>query len=52
VVYTLLDDGHFDRVEVVTGSMFPDKQQEVVSSVKPADQVVSDALDVQNTVEQ
>ena len=30
----------------------PGKQQEVVSGIKPGDQVVSNALDLQNTVEQ
>lgn len=51
-VYTPLGSGHFRRVEVVTGSMLPNKQQEVVSGIKPGDQVVSNALDLQNTVEQ
>lgn len=51
-VYTPLGNGHFKRVEVVTGSMLSDKQQEVVSGIKPGDQVVSNALDLQNTVEQ
>jgi cobalt-zinc-cadmium efflux system membrane fusion protein len=51
-VYTPLGGGHFKRVEVVTGNMLPDKQQEIVSGIKPGDQVVSNALDLQNTVEQ
>jgi cobalt-zinc-cadmium efflux system membrane fusion protein len=51
-VYTPLSNAHFKRVEVVTGSMLPDKQQEIVSGIKPGDQVVSNALDLQNTVEQ
>ena len=51
-VYTPLGSGHFKRVEVVTGNMLPDKQQEIVSGIKPGDQVVSNALDLQNTVEQ
>jgi cobalt-zinc-cadmium efflux system membrane fusion protein len=51
-VYTPLPNGHFRRVEVVTGSMLPGKQQEIVSGIKPGDQVVSNALDLQNTVEQ
>jgi len=51
-VYTPLGEGHFKRVEVVTGSMLPEKQQEVVSGIKPGDRVVSNALDLQNTVEQ
>jgi cobalt-zinc-cadmium efflux system membrane fusion protein len=51
-VYTLLGDGHFKRAEVVTGNMLPNNQQEIVSGIKPGDQVVSNALDLQNTVEQ
>lgn len=51
-VYMPLGNGHFKRVEVVTGNMLPDKQQEVVSGIKPGDQVVLNALDLQYTVEQ
>jgi cobalt-zinc-cadmium efflux system membrane fusion protein len=51
-VYTPLGNGRFKRVEVATGSMLPGKQQEIVSGIKPGDQVVSNALDLQNTVEQ
>jgi membrane fusion protein, heavy metal efflux system len=51
-VYTPLGNGHFRRVEVATGNMLPNKQQEIVSGIKPGDQVVSNALDLQNTVEQ
>jgi len=51
-VYTPLGDGHFKRAEVVTGNMLPNQQQEIVSGIKPGDQVVSNALDLQNTVEQ
>lgn len=51
-VYTPLSNGHFRRVEVVTGSTLPNQQQEVISGIKPGDQVVSNALDLQNTVEQ
>lgn len=51
-VYTPLSNGHFRRVEVVTGSTLPNKQQEIISGIKPGDQVVSNALDLQNTVEQ
>jgi hypothetical protein len=32
--------------------MLPDNMQEVVSGMKPGDQVVSNALVLQNTVEQ
>jgi cobalt-zinc-cadmium efflux system membrane fusion protein len=51
-VYTPLSAGHFKRLEVVTGSMLPNNMQEVVSGIKPGDQVVSNALALQNTVEQ
>jgi len=44
--------GHFKRLEVVTGNMLPGNQQEVVSGIKPGDQVVSNALVLQNTLEQ
>jgi hypothetical protein len=39
-------------VEVVTGKMLADNEQEIISGIKPGDQVVSNALDLQNTVEQ
>jgi cobalt-zinc-cadmium efflux system membrane fusion protein len=51
-VYAPVGNGHFKRMEVVTGRMLPDQQQEVVSGMKPGDQVVSNALALQNTVEQ
>jgi cobalt-zinc-cadmium efflux system membrane fusion protein len=51
-VYTPLSAGHFKRLEVVTGNMLPGNMQEVVSGIKPGDQVVSNALALQNTVEQ
>jgi membrane fusion protein, heavy metal efflux system len=51
-VYLPLGNGHFKRVEVKSGNMLPDKQQEIVSGLKPGDKVVSNALDLQNTVEQ
>jgi cobalt-zinc-cadmium efflux system membrane fusion protein len=44
--------GHFKRLEVVTGSMLSGNLQEVVSGIKPGDQVVSNALPLQNTLEQ
>ncbi|MGB8759996.1 MAG: efflux RND transporter periplasmic adaptor subunit [Candidatus Sulfotelmatobacter sp.] len=51
-VYTPIGAGHFKRLEVTAGSMLPGKQQEVVSGLKPGDKVVSNALALQNTVEQ
>ncbi|HLH07130.1 MAG TPA: efflux RND transporter periplasmic adaptor subunit [Terriglobales bacterium] len=51
-VYAPIASGHFKRLEVVTGNMLPNGMQEIVSGVKPGDQVVSNALPMQNTVEQ
>jgi len=51
-VYAPIGGGHFKRLEVVTGNMLPGNLQEVVSGIKPGDQVVSNALVLQNTVEQ
>ena len=51
-VYTPVRTGHFKRLEVVTGDMLPGNLQEVISGVKPGDQVVSNALPLQNTLEQ
>jgi membrane fusion protein, heavy metal efflux system len=51
-VYTPVTIGHFKRLEVVTGNMLPGNLQEVVSGIKPGDQVVSNALPLQNTLEQ
>ena len=51
-VYTPGAAGHFRRIEVVGGTMLPNNMQEVVSGIKPGIQVVSNALVLQNTVEQ
>jgi len=51
-VYMPVSQGHFKRLGVVTGNMLPNNMQEVVSGIKPGDQVVSNALPLQNTVEQ
>ena len=51
-VYAPINAGHFKRLEVSAGSMLPDNLQEVVSGLKPGDRVVSNALALQNTVEQ
>ena len=42
----------FRRVEVVAGLVLPDKLQEITSGIKPGQQVVSNALVLENTVEQ
>lgn len=51
-VYLPIGNGHFKRMEVATGAMLPNNQQEITKGVKPGDQVVSNALPLQNTVEQ
>jgi membrane fusion protein, heavy metal efflux system len=51
-VYVPADNGRFRRLEVVGGLMLPGNLQEIVSGLKPGDQVVSNALVLQNTVEQ
>jgi len=52
LVYAPLCQGRFRRQEVVAGIMLPGNLQEVVSGLKPGDQVVERALVFQNTVEQ
>jgi cobalt-zinc-cadmium efflux system membrane fusion protein len=44
--------GHFKRLEVVPENMLPGNLQEIVSGIKPGDRVVSNALVLQNTLEQ
>jgi membrane fusion protein, heavy metal efflux system len=51
-VYEPLGNTHFKRQEVVTGNILPGNQQEVVKGLKPGDKVVTNALDLQSTVEQ
>jgi cobalt-zinc-cadmium efflux system membrane fusion protein len=51
-VYWPVGGGHFKRLEVITGDTLPGNMQEIISGVKPGDQVVSNALMLQNTVEQ
>jgi cobalt-zinc-cadmium efflux system membrane fusion protein len=51
-VYVQIGNGHFKRMEVATGAMLPNNQQEITKGLKPGDQVVSNALPLQNTVEQ
>jgi len=51
-VYTPLGNGRFRRQAVVAGETLPDNTQEVASGLKPGDQVISNALVFQNTVEQ
>jgi membrane fusion protein, heavy metal efflux system len=51
-VYTPLGNGRFRREEVNAGNMLPENMQEIVSGLKPGDQVVARALVFQSTVEQ
>jgi cobalt-zinc-cadmium efflux system membrane fusion protein len=51
-VYIPAGDKQFRRLEVKSGEMLPNKMQEVLSGVKPGQQVVSNALVLQNTAEQ
>lgn len=51
-VYMPLGGGHFKRLEVVSGKMVPGNLQQIASGLKPGDQVVANALMLQNTVEQ
>lgn len=52
-VFVPLRNGRFRREEVMAGNMLPGNQiQEVVSGLKPGDQVVTSALVFENTVEQ
>jgi membrane fusion protein, heavy metal efflux system len=51
-VYVPTKDKKFRRVEVKGGDMLPGDMQEIVSGLAPGDQVVSNALEFQNTVQQ
>jgi cobalt-zinc-cadmium efflux system membrane fusion protein len=51
-VYVPAGDKRFRRVEVVAGAQLPGNLQEIVSGSKAGQQVVSNALVLQNTVEQ
>jgi cobalt-zinc-cadmium efflux system membrane fusion protein len=51
-VYVPAGDKKFRRVEVTAGPQLPGNLQEIVSGVKAGQQVVSNALVLQNTVEQ
>jgi cobalt-zinc-cadmium efflux system membrane fusion protein len=51
-VYVPAGDKKFRRVEVVAGQILPGNMQEVISGIKPGDQIVQNALVFQNTVEQ
>lgn len=50
-VYSPTANGHFQRHEVESGINLPNGMQEVVSGIKPGDQVVTNALMLQDTSE-
>jgi membrane fusion protein, heavy metal efflux system len=51
-VYVPIGGNKFRRTEVVAGRTLPGNIQEIVSGIKPGQQVVGNALALQNTVEQ
>jgi membrane fusion protein, heavy metal efflux system len=51
-VYVPVDGNRFRRTEVVTGDMLPGNLQAIVSGLQPGQQVVSNALEFQNSAEQ
>jgi cobalt-zinc-cadmium efflux system membrane fusion protein len=51
-VYVPDGNRQFRRIEVVGGNMLPGNLQEIVSGIKPGQRVVSNALVLENTLEQ
>jgi membrane fusion protein, heavy metal efflux system len=51
-VYVPVTGNEFRRVEVVGGAMLPGNLQEVISGIAPGQQVIANALELQNTVGQ
>jgi cobalt-zinc-cadmium efflux system membrane fusion protein len=51
-VYAPDGNKQFRRIEVVGGNMLPGGMQEIISGIRPGQQVVSNALVLQSTVEQ
>jgi cobalt-zinc-cadmium efflux system membrane fusion protein len=51
-VYLPIGGNNFRRTEVIAGQSLPGNMQEIVSGLKSGQQVVSNALVLQNTVEQ
>jgi len=51
-VYVPVKDKQFRRVEVSGGDMLPDNMQEVISGIKPGQQLIANALELQNAVQQ
>jgi membrane fusion protein, heavy metal efflux system len=51
-VYVPAGENQFRRVEVIAGKSLPEKMQEILSGIGPGQKVVTNALVLQNTVEQ
>lgn len=51
-VYTPAGNNTFRRIEVAGGKMLPSNMQEILSGIAPGDQVVTNALVLQNTTAQ
>jgi membrane fusion protein, heavy metal efflux system len=51
-VYLPANGKKFRRVQITAGDMLPGELQEIISGVAPGQQVVANALEFQNTVEQ
>jgi len=51
-VYVPIENGRFQRREVIGGPMLADNMQELRSGIRPGERVVANALVFQNTVEQ
>lgn len=51
-VFVPAGNNQFRRTEVVAGEMLPNNMQEIISGIQPGQQVVNDALALENTVEQ
>ena len=51
-VFVSAGGNKFRGTEVVGGKTLPNNMQEIISGLKPGDQVVANALELQNTVEQ
>jgi len=51
-VYVPAGDKKFRRVEVTSGDTLPNNMQELLSGLQPGQQLVSNALVMQNTVEE
>jgi len=51
-IYVPTNDKKFRRIQVSAGQMLPSNMQEIISGITPGQQVVTNALEFQNTVEQ